>query len=207
MKIEYRPYQLDLDEQVLQRQHDEEARRRAPGGRARRVYVSVMNSRSAANEMNDEQQRSRRRLPKTKARPITSTITHHALMRALRLSMTSRAAGPCATSRLEQRSRRARRRPARRRCRRTAWSVCCWSSGGHRPSGGAQREQRVARARDERVLVLARGAADRRAERQRAQQRHAAGACPWASRGSGSRSTPARTRRRGTRARGGRCRS
>ena len=53
---------------------------------AARVYVSVMNSRSAAKEMKQEEQRSRRPAEQ-EGDADHRTITHHALMRALRLSI------------------------------------------------------------------------------------------------------------------------
>ena len=86
-----------VDPRVLRRQHDEEADCEGAVVAAARVYVSDMNSRSAAQETN----RNRSVIPARPARnamPITSTITHHVLIRALRLSMTPWGA-PCASPR------------------------------------------------------------------------------------------------------------
>src|SRR5687767_607373 len=138
----------------------------------RRVYESDTNSRSAMNEMNPNNTTTPV-LPNANASPSTTTITHHAFTRAMRLSIVE-CGSPCATlwrstTPMTLASTSTAKMPAKRVRR-----FGCWPVIGLRRSscgGRRQRQQRVAEPLDERILVLARLDPQRRAESQRPQQR------------------------------------
>src|SRR5215208_833734 len=138
----------------------------------RAVGASVMNSRMARKDV-----RAKSTIdpmpPVATATPKTATITHHARIRAFRFCTVARAFSPVArrdrTKPMADATTSSTTTPATSRP-----SVDCrnWRTGVIGPSLGAQRQQRVARAREERRLLCVRLEAHRRAEDHPAEQRH-----------------------------------
>src|SRR5688572_9270608 len=138
----------------------------------RRVYESDTNSRSAMNEMNPNSTTTPV-LPNANASPSTTTITHHAFTRAMRLSIVG-CGSPCATlCRSTTPMTLARTSTAKMPAKSVSRFGCApvIASGRASCRWRRKREQRVTEPLEERVLVFTRPDPQRRAESQRAQQR------------------------------------